>query len=111
VTDKPETSFAQLSDLGFVTGAGTLGIVPSGPAGFPQTVPPEYFNNFSIRVNTLTNFNPTTLSFFRQLFEGMGAHTLSSAASSAADQRTQYLRTQWISRLTAARPDRILPTS
>ena len=35
VTDKPKSSFAQLSDLGFVTGAGTLGINPSGPAGFP----------------------------------------------------------------------------
>src|SRR5438105_5060613 len=42
VTDKPQTSFANLSDLGFVTGVGTLGINPSGPPGFPQTVPPIF---------------------------------------------------------------------
>jgi len=53
-TSKPAGSFANLSSLGFVTGAGTLGIVPSGPANFPQTVPPLYFNNFSIGVPTLT---------------------------------------------------------
>ncbi|PYV99477.1 MAG: hypothetical protein DMG86_14320 [Acidobacteria bacterium] len=54
VTDKPQTSFANLSDLGFVTGVGTLGINPSGPPGFPQTVPPIFFNSFRIGVNTLT---------------------------------------------------------
>ncbi len=53
-TNKPNGSFAKLADLGFVTGVGTLGIVPSGPANFPQTVPPLYFNNFSIGVPTLT---------------------------------------------------------
>ena len=57
-TDKPQGSFASLSSLGFVTGAGTLGIIPSGPKGFPETVPPEYFNNFSIGVPTLTTFQP-----------------------------------------------------
>src|SRR5579871_4209101 len=49
-TDRPKGGFAQLSDLGFVTGAGTLGINPSGPPGFPQYVPQLYFNNFSIGV-------------------------------------------------------------
>ena len=44
VTTQPAESFAKLSDLGFVTGANTLGINPSGPAGFPETVPPLYFN-------------------------------------------------------------------
>ena len=58
VTDKPQTSFANLSDLGFVTGVGTLGINPSGPPGFPQTVPPIFFNSFRIGVNTLTTFQP-----------------------------------------------------
>jgi Carboxypeptidase regulatory-like domain len=57
-TDEPQSSFAKLSDLGFVTGPGTLGIIPSGPAGFPQTVPPIYLNNFSLGVNTLTTFQP-----------------------------------------------------
>jgi hypothetical protein len=57
-TSKPKGSFAQLADLGFVTGPGTLGIIPSGPEGFPQTVPPIYFNSFSIGVPTLTTFQP-----------------------------------------------------
>ena len=77
VTDKPQSSFAQLSDLGFVTGVGTLGINPSGPAGFPETVPPEYFNNFSIGVNTLTTFQPNnTFHFSDSISKAMGAHTL-----------------------------------
>ena len=57
-TAVPEGSFAKLADLGFVTGNNTLGINPSGPAGFPQTVPPIYFNNFSIGVPTLTTGQP-----------------------------------------------------
>jgi hypothetical protein len=58
VTDQPTGGFAKLADLGFVTGANTLGIIPSGPAGFPETVPPVYFNNFSMGVPTLTTFQP-----------------------------------------------------
>ena len=57
-TNKPEGSFASLSNLGFGTGIGTLGIIPSGPPNFPQTVPPIYFNSFSIGVNTLTTGQP-----------------------------------------------------
>ncbi len=57
-TDEPKSSFAKLSDLGFVTGAGTLGIIPSGPPGFPETVPKVYFNSFNLGVNTLTTFQP-----------------------------------------------------
>jgi Carboxypeptidase regulatory-like domain len=58
---KPAGSFASLTTLGFNSGVNTLGINPSGPAGFPQTVPPLYFNNFSIGVPTLTTgqFNNT----------------------------------------------------
>ncbi|HSS99645.1 MAG TPA: TonB-dependent receptor, partial [Terriglobales bacterium] len=77
VTDKPTSSFAQLSDLGFKTGVGTLGINPSGPNGFPQTVPPEYFNNFNLGVNTLTPFQPNNTFHFSDNFsKSMGAHTL-----------------------------------
>src|SRR5437899_11356446 len=77
VTDKPQSSFAQLSDLGFVTGVGTLGINPSGPAGFPETVPPEYFNNFSIGVNTLTTFQPNNTWHVSDGFSKVaGGHTL-----------------------------------
>ena len=76
VTDKPQESFAQLADLGFVTGT-PLGINPSGPAGFPQTVPPLYFNNFSIGVNTLTTFQPNnTFQFSDGFSKAMGPHTL-----------------------------------
>jgi len=57
-TDEPKSSFANLSDLGFVTGPGTLGIIPSGPPGFPETVPKVYFNEFNLGVNTLTTFQP-----------------------------------------------------
>ena len=48
-TDKPKGSFAKLSDLGFVTGIGTLGINPSGPPGFPQYVPPTVLQQLQHR--------------------------------------------------------------
>jgi len=76
VTDKPQSSFAQLSDLGFVTGTPT-GINPSGPADFPQTVPPLFFNNFNIGVNTLTTFQPNnTFQFSDGFSKTIGPHTL-----------------------------------
>ena len=74
---KPAGSFAKLSDLGFVTGPGTLGIIPSGPPGFPETVPPLYFNNFSIGVPTLTTGQPdNTWQFSDNLSKVMGKHSL-----------------------------------
>lgn len=77
ITNKPEGSFAKLSDLGFVTGVGTLGINPSGPANFPETVPPLYFNNFSIGVPTLTTFQPNNTWHFSDGFSKvMGNHSL-----------------------------------
>src|SRR4051794_4880145 len=77
ITNKPQSGFAQLSDLGFVTGPGTLGIVPSGPAGFPETVPPLYFTNFSMGPNTLTTFQPNnTWHFSEGLSKIMGRHSL-----------------------------------
>jgi Carboxypeptidase regulatory-like domain/TonB dependent receptor-like, beta-barrel len=76
-TDKPKGSFAKLSDLGFVTGVGTLGINPSGPPGFPEYVPQEYFNNFSIGVPTLTTTQPNnTWQFSDGLSKIIGSHTL-----------------------------------
>jgi len=76
-TDEPQSSFAKLSDLGFVTGTGTLGIIPSGPAGFPQTVPPIYFNNFSLGVNTLTTFQPNNTWHVSDSYSRVkGLHTL-----------------------------------
>ncbi len=77
VTTTPGGSFAKLSDLGFVTGANTLGINPSGPAGFPQTVPPLYFNNFSIGVPTLTTFQPNNTWHISDGFSKIiGPHTI-----------------------------------
>ena len=77
VTDKPTSSFANLSDLGFVTGPGTLGINPSGPEGFPQTVPPIYFNNFQLGVNTLTTFQPNNTFHVSDGFSKvLGSHAL-----------------------------------
>jgi hypothetical protein len=77
VTNKPAGSFANLSDLGFDTGLGSLGIVPSGPAGFPQTVPPLYFINFSIGVNTLTTGQPDNTWMLTDGFSKiMGTHAL-----------------------------------
>src|SRR6267154_326181 len=76
-TDEPNSSFAKLSDLGFATGPGTLGIIPSGPTGFPQTVPPIYFNNFSLGVNTLTTFQPNNTWHVSDTFsKARGRHTL-----------------------------------
>jgi hypothetical protein len=77
IVTKPAGSFAKLSDLGFVTGAGTLGIIPSGPAGFPETVPPIYFNNFSIGVPTLTTLQPNNTWMISDGFSKvMGKHSL-----------------------------------
>src|SRR5438093_10442181 len=77
VTDKPQSSFANLSDLGFVTGIGTLGINPSGPPGYPQFVPPLFFNNFTIGVNTLTTFQPNnTYQVSDGVSKAIGPHTL-----------------------------------
>jgi hypothetical protein len=56
-TDQPQAGFAKLSDLGFITGPGTLGIIPSGPLGF-EAVPPLTFNNFTIGSPTLTTTQP-----------------------------------------------------
>jgi hypothetical protein len=77
-TNKPTSSdTASLSSLGFTTGLGTLGIIPSGPAGFPQTVPPIYFNDFSIGVNTLTTYQPNNTWHVSDGFSKVaGAHTL-----------------------------------
>ncbi len=76
-TNKPEGSFTKLSSLGFQTGVGTLGIIPSGPTGFPQTVPPMYFNNFSIGVPTLTTFQPDNTWHFADGFSKVaGTHSM-----------------------------------
>jgi hypothetical protein len=76
-TDSPTGGFAKLADLGFATGQGSLGIIPSGPPGFPQTVPPMYFNNFSIGVPTLTTTQPNNTWHVADGFSKIwGRHTM-----------------------------------
>src|SRR3984885_1970117 len=56
-TAQPSASTTQsLSSFGFTTGPGSLGIVPSGPAGYEQSMPPDNFNNFSVGNNWLNTF-------------------------------------------------------
>jgi Carboxypeptidase regulatory-like domain/TonB dependent receptor-like, beta-barrel len=75
-TDKPQGGFAKLSDLGFTTGVGTLGIIPSGPEGF-EAVPPLSFNNFGIGSPTLTTTQPNnTWHAADNLSKIWGKHTL-----------------------------------
>jgi hypothetical protein len=76
--NNPAGSFAQLSDLGFVTGAGTLGIVPL--AGYPQYVPQISFPNIgtglNIGVPTLNTYQPNTTYAISDVFsKSHGKHT------------------------------------
>ncbi len=55
--DNPKGGQASLSSLGFVTGAGTQGIIPDAFPGFAEYVPQLYFNNFTHR-RTLSDHIP-----------------------------------------------------
>jgi hypothetical protein len=73
--DNPAGSFASLSSLGFVTGEGTLGIIPSTTPGYPEYVPQIYFNNFQIGVPTLNTFQPNNTFMVSDVFsKSMGRH-------------------------------------
>src|SRR5580698_7899024 len=75
--DNPSGGKAPLSSLGFVTGAGSLGIVPDATAGFPEYVPQVYFNNFSIGAPSLITFQPdNTYTVSDGLSKVIGKHTL-----------------------------------
>lgn len=75
VTDQPQAAFAKLSDLGFIEGVGTLGIIPSGPPGF-EALPPLSFLNFNIGSPTLTTFQPNnTWHVAENLSKIYGSHT------------------------------------
>jgi hypothetical protein len=76
--DNPAGSFASLSSLGFVTGAGTLGIIPSTTPGYPEYVPQTNFNQlgFVIGVPTLNTFQPNTTYTVSDVFsKSFGKHT------------------------------------
>jgi hypothetical protein len=74
--DNPAGSFASLSSLGFVTGAGTLGIVPL--AGYKEYVPQTVFSQlgFTLGVPTLDTFQPNTTYMVSDVFsKSQGKHT------------------------------------
>jgi hypothetical protein len=75
--DNPAGSFASLSSLGFVTGSGSLGIIPSTTPGYPEYVPQIIFNNFVIGVPALNTFQPNTTYMVTDGFsKALGKHTL-----------------------------------
>jgi hypothetical protein len=74
--NNPAGSFANLSDLGFVTGEGTLGIVPL--AGYTQYVPQTSFSNLGLNIGvpTLNTFQPNTTYMVSDAFsKSQGKHT------------------------------------
>lgn len=74
--DNPTESFASLSSLGFVTGAGTLGIIPL--AGYQEYIPQTSFSNsgLNIGVPTLNTFQPNTTYAISDVFsKSQGRHT------------------------------------
>ncbi len=74
--NNPAGSFAELSDLGFITGEGTLGIVPL--AGYKQYLPQTSFSNIGLNIGvpTLNTFQPNTTYMVSDVFsKTQGRHT------------------------------------
>lgn len=75
--DNPKGGQASLSSLGFVTGAGSLGIIPDAYPGFPEYVPQLYFNSFNIGTPSLITFQPNNTYMVSDGFSKVvGRHTL-----------------------------------
>jgi hypothetical protein len=77
--DNPQGSFAKLSSLGFITGSGTLGIIPDGEPGYPEFVPPVSFSQLGLNlgVPVLNTFQPDNTYMVSDGFSKvMGEHTL-----------------------------------
>jgi len=75
--DNPKGGSASLSSLGFVTGAGTLGIIPDATPGFAEYVPQLYFNSFAIGAPPLITFQPNNTYMVSDGFSKVvGRHTL-----------------------------------
>ena len=75
--DNPQGGKASLSSLGFVTGAGSLGIIPDAYPGFPEYVPQVYFNSFGIGTPSLITFQPNNTYMVSDGFSKVvGRHTL-----------------------------------
>ncbi len=74
--DKPSTTYPDLATLGFVTGPGTLGIVPL--AGYPQYVPQTSFSQLGLNIGvpTLDTIQPDTTYTASDVFsKSQGRHT------------------------------------
>ena len=75
--DNPTGGKATLASLGFVTGAGTQGIIPDAYPGYPEYVPQLYFNNFAIGAPSLITFQPNNTYTVSDGFSKVsGKHTL-----------------------------------
>ncbi len=75
--NNPTGGKASLASLGFVTGAGTLGIIPNATPGFAEYVPQLYFNNFAIGTPSLITFQPNnTYTASDGFSKVIGRHTL-----------------------------------
>ncbi|HEY8713792.1 MAG TPA: carboxypeptidase regulatory-like domain-containing protein [Candidatus Acidoferrum sp.] len=74
--NNPAGSFANLSDLGFVTGEGTLGIIPL--AGYKQYLPQTSISNIGLNIGvpTLNTFQPNTTYMVSDVFsKTQGKHS------------------------------------
>src|SRR5215467_4702659 len=75
--DNPTGGQASLASLGFVTGAGTLGINPDALPGFPEYVPQIYFNDFALGAPSLITFQPNnTYTVSDGFSKVVGKHTI-----------------------------------
>lgn len=75
--DNPQGNTASLSSLGFITGPGTLGIIPNGTSGYPEFLPPLTFNSFQVGFPSLNTFQPNNTYMATDGFSKVvGRHTL-----------------------------------
>jgi len=75
--NNPTGGKASLSSLGFVTGEGTLGIIPDAYPNYPEYVPQLYFNQFAVGAPSLITFQPNnTYTVSDGFSKVMGRHTL-----------------------------------
>jgi hypothetical protein len=75
----PTGGEASLASLGFVTGAGSLGIIPQATPGFPEYVPQIYLDQLGLTLGTpsLITFQPNnTYTISDGFSKALGKHTL-----------------------------------
>jgi len=82
--DNPAGAFPTLSSLGFITGPGTLGIIPL--AGYKEYAPQISMSNIGLNLGypTLNTFQPNTTYVASDVFsKSFGRHTWKVGGSSA----------------------------